>query len=149
MSKIYTELSEKVGENGLRKKFFNFIDSMISMFIVSPLVVGYWRGMFDNFKIYNENYGIFPVWIFLIISSTVIFIFNYYRPFLNSNIIENQKIIDSKWTRIKCKITTRVFLYIFSVFGIMSWRCYFEVSEILFGESALILKISLIRRNCG
>jgi hypothetical protein len=44
MPKIYTELSEQVTseKKGIRKKFLNFVDSLISFFIVSPLVVGFW-----------------------------------------------------------------------------------------------------------
>lgn len=44
MVKIYADLSEEVSspKEAFRKKFFNFLDSLISIFIVSPLVVGFW-----------------------------------------------------------------------------------------------------------
>lgn len=44
MPKIYTELSEKVQseKQEISKKFLNVVDSLISFFVVSPLVVGFW-----------------------------------------------------------------------------------------------------------
>jgi CRISPR/Cas system CSM-associated protein Csm2 small subunit len=44
MPKIYSELSEKLTDEKQKefKKFFNFVDSLISFFVVSPLVVGFW-----------------------------------------------------------------------------------------------------------
>lgn len=44
MAKVYAELSEKLQgpKTELRKKVFNFLDSLISFFVVSPLVVGFW-----------------------------------------------------------------------------------------------------------
>lgn len=44
MPKIYSDLSEKVtsDKQEIRKKFLNIVDSLISFFIVSPLVVAFW-----------------------------------------------------------------------------------------------------------
>lgn len=46
MTKIYTDLSEKLStekeKQKLRKRIYNVIDSLISIFVVSPLVVGFW-----------------------------------------------------------------------------------------------------------
>lgn len=44
MTKVYTELSESIqsSEDGKRKRFLNVLDSFISFFIVTPLVVGFW-----------------------------------------------------------------------------------------------------------
>lgn len=45
MTKIYTELSEDdptIVKKEFGKKILNVVDSLISFFVVSPLVVGFW-----------------------------------------------------------------------------------------------------------
>lgn len=124
---IHADSYQKVSSVA-RKKFLNVIDSLISLFLVTPLVVGFWRGLFDNFRIYDEMYEIFPVWMSLGVSFSVVLIFNIYRPNRSFN---EQGNVESK----PMTITSRIRVYVFAVFGVMTWRCMFEVSDILFGES--------------
>lgn len=137
MINIHADSYRKVS-NVARKKFLNFTDSLISLFLVTPLVVGFWRGLFDNFRIYNEMFGIFPVWISLGVSLSVVLIFNIYRP--NRSFTECERDVETK----PMTIATRISVYIFAVFGVMTWRCMFEVSDIMFGESDKLIKLFLL-----
>lgn len=51
MTKVYEELSETDPKKQLaRKKLLNILDSLISIFVVSPLVVGFWYAKLVAFR---------------------------------------------------------------------------------------------------
>lgn len=133
----YQEVSSQ--KKVARKKLLNFIDSLISLFLVTPLVVGFWRGLFDNFIIYNEMFEIFPVWISLGISWSVVLIYNVCRP--NRSFTDSGRHVEAK----PMTITARIRVYVFAVFCVMTWRCLFEASDIMFGESDKLIKLFLLR----
>lgn len=136
MAKIYADLADDADNKTIvRKISLNIIDSLISLFVVTPLVVGFWRGMFDNFKIYNAMYGVFPVWPSLIVGLSAAFAFNYFRPSRSNT--DNLKHYESKIKRI---MAMKLYHYVFAFFSIMVWRCMFEASDILFGESGNLIK---------
>lgn len=56
MKKVYEELSEKDPQPKqlARKKILNVLDSLISIFVVSPLVVGFW---YETFVAFRSSFG--------------------------------------------------------------------------------------------
>lgn len=60
MTKVYEELSETDPKKQLaRKKLLNFLDSLISIFVVSPLVVGFWYAMLVEIPL-RSTINVFP-----------------------------------------------------------------------------------------
>lgn len=164
MAKIYAELSEKDSQSKelVRKKFLNFLDSLISFFVVSPLVVGFWygklrciplwsifnvfpyltdteswinrRGTWNNIIAYDDLYGIFPLWECLALSLTVVVCINFFRSDLNRIVIEDHRTVKSRAKTAKRILIVRIYHY-FSAFAcIMVWRCMWEVVPRLWGE---------------
>ncbi|CRK94389.1 CLUMA_CG007896, isoform B [Clunio marinus] len=117
----------KLKENFIKKKFLNILDSLISLFVISPLVVGFWRGLWSNIENYDLHYGIFPIWQSFVVSLTVVILIYYCRPTLNV-MIENKK----NFKKINRRVTYRIFQYIFALSCIMVWRCTWEIVPILY-----------------
>lgn len=141
MAKIYEELTTKIEKPKKHKKrILNFTDSCFSLFVVSPLVVGFWKGLWNNIIHYDEVYGIFPVWQCLIISYFFSSSVYYARDYLEKFIIkgsDNQ--VDSVYTRsFKRAIIYRIYHYFFAFSSVMIWRCIWDIIPMFAGESTRI-----------
>lgn len=138
MTKIYQELVEKLTEQKKpKKRFFNFIDSCISIFIIASLVVGFWKGIWCQINYYHKELGIFPVWISFIIAVTINTSIYYSRDALYSFINGgNDNKAKSFFKTVRRILIYRIYHYIFAISSIMIWRCIWEIQPILFsGES--------------
>lgn len=134
MTKIYQELVEKLAEQKKpKKRFFHFVDCCISLFIVSTLVVGYWKGIWCLINYYHEKLGIFPIWITLIISYVVSAFVYYARDsldiFINGGSDNKTK---SLFKTVRRVVIYRIYHYIFGLASIMIWRCLWEIPPMLF-----------------
>lgn len=134
MTKIYQELVEKLAEQKRpKKRFFNFVDSCVSFFIVSPLVVSYWKGIWCIINYYHEKFEIFPVWPCLLISYAVSASVYYARDsldiFINGG---NDNKTKSLFKTIRRVVIYRIYHYTFSLACIMIWRCIWEIPPMLF-----------------
>lgn len=131
MAKIYQELSEKINEKEKRKKrFLNFIDSCISLFVVSPLVVSFWRGLWSNIEYYDLHYKIFPQYAWLISSYIMCTGYYYTRGYCNN--FFNKKQTDendgsAKVYSFKKAVIYRFYHYILAFSSIMIWRCIWNI----------------------
>jgi len=143
MGKIYAELSQNVPEVNdekltVRKQILQVLDSCVSMFIVSPLVIACWRGIW---QLIDQHYGEhFPLWHSLIICFLVVFGINYTRPLLNSKLIENTKHIKSIGKTLTRILITRVYHYVFLFACIMIWRCIWNIVPTYWGEFEFVCR---------
>lgn len=133
MTQIYLELSEEVKKPKIiREKLLNVFDTFFSLFVVSPLVVGCWRGLWDLIEIYGEY---FSLWECLITSSLITFLMNYSSSNLNEKFIEETKCKKSFCKTVKRVIIFRIYHTIFMFASIMSWRCLWNIVPTYWGES--------------
>jgi len=146
VKKIYQELTTtKVEEKEKRKKrFLNFLDCCISLFIVSPLVVGFWKGLWNNINYYHKIYHIFPIWKCLVICYGVSSSIYYARDHLESFIINgNDKNVKSIYLKgLRRAIIYRIYHYTFAFSNIMIWRCIWEIIPMFAGKSIHLLSSS-------
>ena len=145
VKQIYQELTTKHAEKEKRKKrCLNFLDCCVSLFIVSPLVVGFWKGLWNNINYYHEQFSIFPVWECLIICYTLSSSIYYARDHLESFIINgNDNKVKSIYLKgIRRTIVYRIYHYIFAFSCIMIWRCLWEIIPIYAGKSIHLLSSS-------
>lgn len=141
MTKIYQELVEKLTEQKKpKKRFFNFVDSCISIFIVASLVVGFWKGIWCIINYYHHELAIFPVWTSLLISVTINVSVYYSRDALDSYINGgNDNKTKSFFKTVRRILIYRIYHYIFAISSIMIWRCIWEIQPTLFtGECVLL-----------
>ncbi|KAG5676832.1 hypothetical protein PVAND_006639 [Polypedilum vanderplanki] len=113
---------------------------------VSPLVVGFWRGLWSCIEYYDHEYRIFPLWKWLSISFAVSTFIYYNRDHLNDKIISgNESHVDSIYLKgLKRVLYYRVYHYIFAFSSIMIWRCLWEITPRYWGPGvypAIILSI--------
>ena len=145
VKQIYQELTTKHAEKEKRKKrFLNFLDCCVSLFIVSPLVVGFWKGLWNNINYYHEQFSIFPVWECLIICYTLSSSIYYARDHLESFIINgNDNKVKSIYLKgLRRTFVYRIYHYIFAFSCIMIWRCIWEIIPIYAGKSIHLLSSS-------
>jgi hypothetical protein len=152
MTKVYKELSPKVKSKSskVRKRALNVLDSCISLFIVSPLVVGFWKGLWNNINRFDDEYKIFPVWKWLAISYTVSSLIYYARDYLNVTIMSgSESHVESIYLKgLRRHVLYRLFHYLFAFSSIMIWRCLWEIGAYFWGESRVAVCLSLSRNIC-
>jgi hypothetical protein len=145
MTKVYQELSPKAQDHKkkVRKRMLNVLDSCISLFVVSPLVVGFWKGLWNNINRYDEEYRIFPLWKWLSISYCVMTFIYYARDYLNDLIMSgSDSHVESIYLKgLRRAVIYRVYHYVFAFSSIMIWRCLWEVVPYFWGESRVIKKL--------
>lgn len=145
MEKVYQELCEKLAKNEKpRKRFFNFLDSCFSLFVVSPLVVSFWKGIWCIINEYHAMYGIFPVWKFLVICYIINTTIYFSRDKLSEFILGGEvKTLEDTARRFWIY---RLYHYVFAFCSIMIWRCIWEIPvEVLgtpLGELLRVVKNS-------
>lgn len=118
------------------KRFLNLMDTLISLFIISPLVVTYWRGTWvfmDNHKEY------FPPWHTFIFGGVLHTTLVLLRELLHAKLktINPQK--KTRTTTILKAIFTKIYLYVFSLGCILNWRGGWAVLEMYFGTFFILL----------
>lgn len=137
MTKIYQELSPKINEKRrAQKRFLNVVDSCISFFVVTPLVVGFWKGIWNNINRYDDEYKIFPLWKWLTISYFVSTFIYYARDYLNDTIMNGSDgHVESIYLKgLRRAVIYRIYHYIFAFSCIMIWRCLWEIVPRYWGE---------------
>lgn len=116
------------------KRFLNVSDTIISLFLISPLVVAHWRGTWV-FMDHHKEY--FPPWHTFIFGAflhlTLVLLRELLHDKLSMGKTDQQHRCTFKQTIIKY-ICTKVYLYIFSVGCIMNWRGGWAMMEMYFGN---------------
>lgn len=115
------------------KRFLNVSDTIISLFLISPLVVAHWRGTWV-FMDHHSEY--FPPWHTFIFGGflhlTLVLLRELFHDKLSLGKAGERTI---KQSIIKY-ICTKVYLYIFSVGCIMNWRGGWAMMEMYWGMHA-------------
>lgn len=109
-----------------------FLDSCFSLFIVSPLVVCFWRGIWCIINEYHDRYQIFPVCPFLIacyLTNTTIYYFR--GKFLEFFMKKDAKGIKRFIPKF---LVFRFHHYIFAFSCVMIWRCIWILPEEFIGS---------------
>lgn len=111
------------------KRFLNIIDTFISLLLVTPLVVAHWKGTWvfmDNHKEY------FPPWETFILGGFVHLTMVLLRELVHRKLTHK----DGERTRLRRIIkflSTKIYLYVFSVGCILNWRGGWAVLEMYWG----------------
>ncbi|CAO1362669.1 unnamed protein product [Diamesa tonsa] len=141
MSKIYSELSvttdyEKLKKEPSKRKkqFYHLCDSLVSIFIIGPLVVGVWRGTWNLINYYGEY---FPLWSSLSVSLSCMVLLNYFRRDFHDKFIELPKHNKSFGKTVKRLVIMRTYHYIFHFCSIMTWRCIWDIVPSIWGKKLL------------
>lgn len=140
MGKIYEELTIKINENKKQKKrILNFLDSCISLFVVSPLVVGFWKGLWNNIEYYDLKYQIFPKWYCIFICYIISSLVYYARDYLEKFIINgsDNQVKTSYLSSLRRAVIYRIYHYIFAFSNIMIWRCIWVIIPTIIGPDVL------------
>lgn len=133
MEKLYQTLNEKFyNQQKVRKKLLNICDSLISLFIISPLVVAFWKAVWTQIDHYHDMLGIFPLGEWLLIGYAICVAVYYYRDSLHEFIIDGSDNDKSLLSATRCFVLYRVYIWIFGCGNIMMWRCLWNLPDVLF-----------------
>lgn len=120
------------------KRLLNSLDTFLSLFIITPLVVAHWRGTWDFMDQYAEH---FPAWNCFILGSVLHVLFTLLRETLHAEFVQpspgRQKTFRQKLRQF---MITKAYTYCFSVGCIMQWRGGWDVIKGYFG---LDLRVAL------
>lgn len=135
---VYNKLSTKIEEHiheeptPVRKRCLNALDSLFSIFVVTPLVVGNWRGTWHLVEIHYRE--ILPFWKAFILSSILMIIFTYYRQSLVDNIIHKPRHIKSAKKTVGRHLLNRIYHYVFNASCITFWLSIWAIVPMYIGK---------------
>ncbi|CAK9800126.1 hypothetical protein ANTPLA_LOCUS2243 [Anthophora plagiata] len=133
-----------------QKRVLSVIDAFLSLILIAPLTVGFWRGIWTLMDIYGD---IFPGWLIFIVGVTVHTSFAILKNSLHARVIDASK----KKTCLKkylCKFMQIFYTYIFGVACNMHWRGgwiifdYFFLNDdwMLVGvTSGMLISLTIVR----
>ncbi|CAK9830947.1 hypothetical protein ANTRET_LOCUS8027, partial [Anthophora retusa] len=101
-----------------QKRILSIIDAFLSLILIAPMTVGFWRGTWTLMDIYGD---IFPGWLTFIVGITVHTCFAILKNFFHARVIDPSK----KKTCLKkylCKSMQIFYTYVFGVACNMQWR---------------------------
>lgn len=105
------------------KPLMHLLDATLSMFVIGPLTVTYWRSTWVLMDLHSR---IFPFWPTLIFSATLLIFFSLIRE-TGIDIVNWYR--ESKESNFYTKLTLRVYTYSFSWVSIMNWRAMWGVLD--------------------
>lgn len=111
-----TQLDPRQDYEPSRKRLLNILDSLLSIFIISTLVICYWHG---TWHLISHYYKDFPLWAVLSFSLTALVVFNFMQPFVKQQNVhpKNQKRFD----KLQRLIFIRAYHYVYGLCSIASW----------------------------
>ncbi len=137
---VYNKLSVKIEEHihkeptPTRKRWLNALDSLLSIFIVTPLVVGNWRGTWHLVEIHYKEY--LPFWEAFILSTIFMLICTHYRQSLVDEIIHKPRHIKSFKKTFGRHVLNRIYHYIFNVSCITFWLSIWAIVPMYIGKNS-------------
>lgn len=120
------------------KRFLNVSDTIISLFLISPLVVAHWRGTWV-FMDHHSEY--FPPWQTFLFGGFMHLTMVLLRVMFHSSLSLGETGERTITHRVIKYICTKVYLYIFSVGCIMNWRGGWAMMEMYWGMFKIIYRI--------
>uniref|UniRef100_A0A336M8G3 CSON012613 protein n=1 Tax=Culicoides sonorensis TaxID=179676 RepID=A0A336M8G3_CULSO len=125
------------------KRLLHIFDTIISLFVISPLVIAHWRGTWNIVS--SEYYK--PTYCF-IIGSGLHVAFTLLREILHAEFVVPEPGTKKCWKRkLRRFFITKAYTYCFSVGCIMQWRGGWDAFEEYFGKTltpALLTSIILL-----
>lgn len=137
---VYSELSTADDfeiKRKRKKRFLNVADSLIALFVVTPLVVGAFRGTWNLVEFRYREY--FPYWQTLCTAIGVLLIFTYLRRTFMDVVIEKHKYEKSFRKTAVRVFLVRIYHYIFAVCSISYWLHMWDIIPRAIGKTILII----------
>ncbi|XP_043278064.1 uncharacterized protein fusl isoform X1 [Venturia canescens] len=116
------ELVKKPGKSPRKfekKRAISFVDTLLSLFVVGPLVIGQWRGIWTMMDIYNEY---FSEWLCFIVGTGLHVLFAIGRDGLHGRFVEKLRINHGTAGRVAYDLVRLMYIYIFCIACNAHWR---------------------------
>ncbi|XP_053692027.1 uncharacterized protein LOC128740508 [Sabethes cyaneus] len=123
---VFTNRNNSFSQSNLtwRKRILHFSDTLLSLFVISPLVVTHWRGTWSYMDL-NAEY--FPPWYCLLLGSILHTTFALLREPLQAE-FSGPSDGEKCWRKtVRRFVFARMYTYVFSLSCIMHWRGGWEV----------------------
>ncbi|XP_021700633.1 uncharacterized protein LOC5570910 isoform X1 [Aedes aegypti] len=127
-SVIFLNLHHHHGEerSTCMKRILHFSDTMLSLFVISPLAVSHWRGTWGYMDL-QQDY--FPPWHCFLLGSVLHTMFAILREPLQAEFSKPSNGVKNRWRTIRRFVVCKVYTYVFSISCIMHWRGGWEVMK--------------------
>lgn len=140
----------------VKKGAVSGFDSVLAVFLIGPLVIGFWRGTWGLMNIYEKHHpNALPTWESLFFSVGILLTFTIIRDPL-VDLFKEKK--DGLIDRIKSQLFRKFYTYSFAVVCIMHWRAAWVLGDMFLKEPrdtgvftgccAVILVAVRCFRNC-
>lgn len=110
-----TKNASLVNTKRVTKPLLSTLDIIISIALVSPCVIGFWRGVWEYMDIYQKY---FPNFSSFLIGSLFHIILILIGDLPTRMFIKKKTI----WTKIYNLVVTKIYIYIFAIICIVQWR---------------------------
>lgn len=120
------------------KRFLNFIDVTLSLFIVSPLVVSFWCGTWNYM---DHELKFITNWQKFLIGNVAHVMFAILREALHDE-FAIPKMGDTRLRKIRRFFVTRIYTYAFGIACIAQWNGGWGVMDEYFGSDVRVLAIN-------
>lgn len=111
-----------VPTNRHMKRLLHIIDVLISVIIVTPLVVAHWYGTWIFMDRHPEY---FPIWPTLIFGFSWHLLMVLTRHRVHDTVKRPENIDKTVKRSISSFLFTKVYIYVFSISGVLTWRALF------------------------
>lgn len=107
----------------VNKPLMNFVDTIISLFLVGPMSVTFWRGTWGIMDTYGR---FFPYWSTCIFAWALLIFFNIIRE-IGFDIVNCYR--SSKKPTLHTQCLRRIYTYSFAWISIMNWRSLWGIYD--------------------
>ncbi|XP_055635083.1 uncharacterized protein LOC129774984 isoform X2 [Toxorhynchites rutilus septentrionalis] len=113
--------------NACRNRISQVGDSLLSLFVVGPLVVCFWRGTW-NYMDRNDEH--FPAWYCLLLGTILHICFALIREHLQAEFLQPTEGAKPRWKTARRFVVSKLYTYVFCLSCVMHWRGGFEVMKL-------------------
>lgn len=121
------------------KRCLNFVDCIVSLFIVSPLVVAFWRGTWEYMAV---KVALFPNWSAFLGGSILHVIFTIMRERFHNKFVVQKSGNWSKLRKARRFLVTRLYTLAFGIACIAQWKGGWGLLDDYFGSDARIIALN-------
>uniref|UniRef100_A0A182IXR9 Uncharacterized protein n=1 Tax=Anopheles atroparvus TaxID=41427 RepID=A0A182IXR9_ANOAO len=107
-----------------RKRLLHLGDTLVSLFVITPLAVAHWRGTWGYMDLHRSH---FPGWLCFVLGATLHTTFALLREPLNAGLALAQGAPPTRIGTVKRWLLNRMYTYAFSMGCLMHWRGGWEV----------------------
>lgn len=107
------------------KSILHCLDCFLTLAIIGPLTVLFWRGTWEIMEMNHEHFRGWPTYFF---SMSIHFSFALIREPLQTHLNQNKQ-----WKKtLGCKLSMRLYIYVFAVVSVMQWRSVWVLLDSFF-----------------